>query len=159
MPARAFKSAGSQLTPAATLPFRAETNWVSAFDRRVPLMTDLSTLDLRDFGAESREEEQYRLLAPHIKQEEEGKFRCKECSKLFSARKFVEKHLGLKHPDVLGNRLDEVRLFPRLAQSTLALITDPAALGSRLRSTTTMCSTRAASRWPCSNARTTSLRS
>jgi hypothetical protein len=33
----------------------------------------------------------YRLLAPHIKQEEEGKFRCKECSKLFSARKFVEK--------------------------------------------------------------------
>lgn len=88
-----------------------ETNWVSAFDRRVPLMTDLSTLDLRDFGAESREEEQYRLLAPHIKQEEEGKFRCKECSKLFSARKFVEKHLGLKHPDVLGNRLDEVAIY------------------------------------------------
>jgi hypothetical protein len=33
------KSAGNQLTPAASLPFRAETNWVSAFDRRVPLMT------------------------------------------------------------------------------------------------------------------------
>ncbi|GAA5880946.1 hypothetical protein JCM3774_001785 [Rhodotorula dairenensis] len=88
-----------------------ELNWVSAFDRRVPLLTDLSALDLRDFGAESREEEQYRLLAPHVKQEEEGKFRCKECSKLFSARKFVEKHLGLKHPEVLGNRLDEVAIY------------------------------------------------
>ncbi|GAA5986909.1 hypothetical protein JCM10908_000947 [Rhodotorula pacifica] len=88
-----------------------EINWVSGFDRRVPLMTDTSTLDLRDFGAESREEEQYRLLAPHVKQEEEGKFRCKECNKLFSARKFVEKHLGLKHPEVLGNRLDEVAIY------------------------------------------------
>lgn len=88
--------------------YRAESAWIGGFDRRVPLLTDVSTLDLRDFGAESREEEQYRLLAPHVKQEEEGKFRCKECNKLFSARKFVEKHLGLKHPEVLGTRLDEV---------------------------------------------------
>lgn len=88
--------------------FFAEATWLGAFDRRVPLLTDTSALDLRDFGAESREEEQYRVLAPHVKQEEEGKFRCKECNKLFSARKFVEKHLGLKHPELLGTRLDEV---------------------------------------------------
>ncbi|POY74157.1 hypothetical protein BMF94_2969 [Rhodotorula taiwanensis] len=88
-----------------------ESAWIGGFDRRVPLLTDVSTLDLRDFGAESREEEQYRLLAPHVKQEEEGKFRCKECNKLFSARKFVEKHLGLKHPEVLGTRLDEVAVY------------------------------------------------
>lgn len=64
---------------------------------------------MRDLGVESREEETYRLTSPHLKQEEEGKFRCKSCNKLFSARKFVEKHLALKHTEIFGGKLEEVR--------------------------------------------------
>lgn len=91
-------------------PADAEAAWVDKFEKRVPLLTDTSALDLRDFGGDSREEELYRLTSPFVKQEEEGKFRCKTCSKLFSARKFVEKHIGLKHPEVVGDALDRVRM-------------------------------------------------
>jgi hypothetical protein len=48
----------------------------------------------------------------YIKQEDEGKFRCKTCLKLFKATSFVEKHIANKHPElvkpleeVLSNRL------------------------------------------------------
>ncbi|KAL7338029.1 eIF3 subunit 6 N terminal domain-containing protein [Rhodotorula toruloides] len=89
----------------------AEAGWVAEFEKRVPLLTDTSALDLRDFGGDSREEELYRLTSPLVKQEEEGKFRCKTCNKLFSARKFVEKHIGLKHPEVVGDALDKLAIY------------------------------------------------
>jgi hypothetical protein len=44
-----------------------------------------------------------------IKQEDEGKYRCKTCQKLFKAVTFVEKHIANKHPEVLKG-LDDVRL-------------------------------------------------
>src|ERR1700761_8496103 len=45
----------------------------------------------------------------HIKQEDEGKFRCKQCNKLFKAMAFVEKHVANKHAELIKH-LDEVRL-------------------------------------------------
>ena len=42
-----------------------------------------------------------------IKQEDEGKFRCKTCQKLFKATSFVEKHIANKHPELVKN-LQEV---------------------------------------------------
>lgn len=45
---------------------------------------------------------------PHIKQEDEGKFRCKTCQKLFRATSFVEKHIANKHPELVKH-LDDVR--------------------------------------------------
>ena len=49
----------------------------------------------------------------HIKQEDEGKFRCKTCQKLFKATSFVEKHIANKHSDLVKN-LEEVRYAPYL---------------------------------------------
>jgi hypothetical protein len=46
---------------------------------------------------------------PHIKQEDEGKFRCKTCQKLFRATSFVEKHIANKHPELVKH-LDDVRV-------------------------------------------------
>lgn len=40
-----------------------------------------------------------KVLEPFIKQEDEGKFRCKTCQKLFKATSFVEKHIANKHPE------------------------------------------------------------
>jgi hypothetical protein len=44
---------------------------------------------------------------PYIKQEDEGKFRCKTCQKLFKATSFVEKHIANKHPELVKS-LDDV---------------------------------------------------
>lgn len=49
-----------------------------------------------------------KVVEPHLKQEDEGKFRCKTCQKLFKATAFVEKHIANKHPELVKS-LDEVR--------------------------------------------------
>lgn len=46
-------------------------------------------------------------MEPYLKQEDEGKFRCKTCQKLFKATSFVEKHIANKHPELVKS-LDEV---------------------------------------------------
>ena len=48
-----------------------------------------------------------KVAEPYIKQEEEGKFRCKTCTKLFKATSFVEKHIANKHPELV-KLLDDV---------------------------------------------------
>jgi hypothetical protein len=48
-----------------------------------------------------------RTVEPYIKQEDEGKFRCKTCQKLFKATSFVEKHIANKHPELVKS-LDDV---------------------------------------------------
>jgi len=50
------------------------------------------------------------VTKPHITIEDEGKFRCKECKKLFKAAPFVEKHILNKHPELVGDKLEEVSL-------------------------------------------------
>lgn len=42
-----------------------------------------------------------KAVEPHLKQEDEGKFRCKTCQKLFKATAFVEKHIANKHPELI----------------------------------------------------------
>jgi len=52
--------------------------------------------------------ESKKVAAPHIRQEEATKYRCKECSKLFKAPEFVVKHVIVKHPELIGDKLDDV---------------------------------------------------
>jgi hypothetical protein len=48
-----------------------------------------------------------KVAEPYIKQEDEGKFRCKTCQKLFKATSFVEKHIANKHSELV-KLLDDV---------------------------------------------------
>jgi hypothetical protein len=48
-----------------------------------------------------------KTVEPFIKQEDEGKFRCKTCQKLFKATSFVEKHIANKHAELV-KQLDDV---------------------------------------------------
>ena len=48
-----------------------------------------------------------KVAEPFIKQEDEGKFRCKTCQKLFKATSFVEKHIANKHSELV-KPLDDV---------------------------------------------------
>jgi Arsenite-resistance protein 2 len=45
-----------------------------------------------------------------IKQEDEGRFRCKTCQKLFKATSFVEKHIANKHPELVKS-LEDVNII------------------------------------------------
>jgi hypothetical protein len=49
-----------------------------------------------------------------VKQEDEGKFRCKTCQKLFKATSFVEKHIANKHGELV-KQLDELPFFNNFA--------------------------------------------
>lgn len=48
------------------------------------------------------------MTADHILKEEEGKWRCKVCKKLFKATEFVEKHILNKHLEIVKKEMDEV---------------------------------------------------
>jgi hypothetical protein len=48
-----------------------------------------------------------KVAEPFVKQEDEGKFRCKTCQKLFKATSFVEKHIANKHSELV-KPLDDV---------------------------------------------------
>jgi hypothetical protein len=48
------------------------------------------------------------MTAPHVSKEEEGKWRCHECKKLFKAAEFVEKHVLNKHGELCKAQLEEV---------------------------------------------------
>lgn len=65
----------------------------------------------------------------YVKHEDEGKFRCKECLKLFKAAEFVKKHVPNKHPDLL-NALDTVRAFNNFVLDPLHVVPPPGAPAS-----------------------------
>lgn len=70
-------------------------------------------IDIRSMSDE-RQLSDYRELVlaaePYVRQEGEGKYRCKHCQKLFIASSFVEKHVANKHPELLKH-LDDVGGF------------------------------------------------
>ena len=76
-----------------------------------------------------------RLAAPLIRQEEESKYRCKECSKLFKAPEFVVKHVTTKHPETVKPKLDEYAVFNNFVVDPQRLqpsAQTPAAIDDRL---------------------------
>lgn len=71
-------------------------------------------VDPREYGGKAYEDELRKVAEPFIKQEDEGKFRCKTCTKLFKAVAFVEKHIANKHPELL-RALEELPYFNNFA--------------------------------------------
>ncbi|MBW0491899.1 hypothetical protein O181_031614 [Austropuccinia psidii MF-1] len=90
------KNAHSQSTRAN------ENSWARTLDERLSLLLARSEVDPRDFGGERIDDEIHRLCQPQITDEGAGKFRCKNCSKLFKAMNFIEKHIMTKHTEVIN---------------------------------------------------------
>ncbi|KAJ2918266.1 hypothetical protein MD484_g2187, partial [Candolleomyces efflorescens] len=93
---------------------RHNDRWLEWLDSKIALLISRDEVDPRDYGGKSYEEELTKVVEPHIKQEDEGKFRCKTCQKLFKATSFVEKHISNKHPELV-KPLDEVPYFNNFA--------------------------------------------
>ncbi len=88
----------------------SEERWVENLDLKVRGIIDEDP-DVVEYGGRDIEDEQRRLLAPYIKQEEADKYRCKDCGKLFRAPEFVMKHIISKHSVTVKEKLEEVSLF------------------------------------------------
>ncbi|KAG9081208.1 hypothetical protein FRC07_014587, partial [Ceratobasidium sp. 392] len=78
----------------------ADERWLEWLDHKIAVLAEPGSVDPAEYGAKNYDDELARCVEPHIKQEDEGKFRCKTCSKLFKATSFVEKHIANKHSEL-----------------------------------------------------------
>ncbi|KAF7313404.1 hypothetical protein HMN09_00496300 [Mycena chlorophos] len=95
-------------------PKRNDDRWLELLDSKLALLLDREHVDPHLYGGKSYDEELAKAVEPFVKQEDEGKFRCKTCQKLFKATSFVEKHVANKHPEHV-RVLDELPFFNNFA--------------------------------------------
>jgi len=93
---------------------RNDERWLDWLDGKIALLINKDGVDARDYGGKKYDEELTKAVEPFIKQEDEGKFRCKTCLKLFKATSFVEKHIANKHAEQLKS-LDDLSYFNNFA--------------------------------------------
>lgn len=93
---------------------RNDERWIDWLDSKLALLLNRDGVEPHQYGGKSYEEELTKAVEPYIKQEDEGKFRCKTCQKLFKATSFVEKHIANKHPELV-KQLDELPYFNNFA--------------------------------------------
>ncbi|TFK99084.1 hypothetical protein BDV98DRAFT_532986 [Pterulicium gracile] len=93
---------------------KADDRWSEWLDSKIALLIDRDNVDPRDYGGKNYDEELAKAIEPCIKQEDEGKFRCKICQKLFKATAFVEKHVANKHPESIKS-LEDISYFNNFA--------------------------------------------
>ena len=101
----------------------SEDRWAENLDHKLACLLDPSGVDPAEYGGTRLEEcvpcsksvlclpnpsERPYMTAEHISKQEEGKWRCQICTKLFRATEFVEKHVINKHPESIKTRMDEV---------------------------------------------------
>ncbi|RDB17013.1 Serrate RNA effector molecule [Hypsizygus marmoreus] len=93
---------------------RNDERWLEWLDSKLALLINRDGVDPRTYSGKSYDEELTKAVAPFLKQEDEGKFRCKTCQKLFKATSFVEKHIANKHPELVKH-LDDIPYFNNFA--------------------------------------------
>ncbi|KAI0939663.1 hypothetical protein AcV5_001002 [Taiwanofungus camphoratus] len=97
---------------------RNDERWLEWLDSKMAVLIHRNDIDPRDYGGKSYQEELTKAVEPYIKQEDEGKYRCKTCQKLFKAPSFIEKHVANKHSELVKH-LEEVRvLLDRIFQKS-----------------------------------------
>lgn len=103
------RRAQSGFAPKGKTSEQSETSWIKSHDEKLQLLIDREAVDPADFGGENYNEKLSELAKEHITVEDEGKYRCKTCKKLFKAAPFVEKHILNKHPELIGDTLEHVK--------------------------------------------------
>jgi uncharacterized C2H2 Zn-finger protein len=85
-------------------------NWVKTYEDKVLQLLEPENADIKKLGGFPLEEAISSELAKFVKQEDENKFRCKvpECTKLFKAKSFWEKHVEKRHLEWLESLKEDV---------------------------------------------------
>lgn len=79
--------------------------------------------------------EMKKVSTPLIKQEDENKYRCRQCAKLFKAPEFLHKHIPTKHPELFGTLDDDLTVFTNFVLDPVRLEpkpTQPASVNDKL---------------------------
>ncbi|KAJ2706077.1 hypothetical protein FB645_001941 [Coemansia sp. IMI 203386] len=85
---------------------QASGNWTRNLDNRNDVIIHpLEAERLYKEGGKSLERETDKELDKHIKQLDEGRYRCLLCTKLFKGDAFVRKHIRNKHPEAVPETL------------------------------------------------------
>ena len=89
-------------------------NWVKTFEDKIAQILEPDTVDIRKLGGRRVDDAVQEELANYVKQEDEGKWRCKvpECAKLFKESHFWKKHVEKRHPEWLSGLEQEVSPQP-----------------------------------------------
>ena len=76
-------------------------NWVRTFEEKLFQVLEPENVDLKKLGGRPLEEGLDEELAKFVKQEDEGKYRCKvpDCTKLFKGGTFWRKHVEKRHAE------------------------------------------------------------
>ncbi|KAJ6257768.1 Zinc finger protein [Drechslerella dactyloides] len=87
--------------------------WVKNLRDRIALFLTPDSVDTKRLGAQDPETAFNEETNKFIKQEDEGKFRCrvKDCTKLFKSEEFVRKHMTKRHPEFVTGIEQEIRLL------------------------------------------------
>ncbi|KAK6533008.1 hypothetical protein TWF281_007172 [Arthrobotrys megalospora] len=87
--------------------------WVKNLRDRITLFLTPDSIDTRKLGAQDPETAFNDETNKFVKQEDEGKFRCrvKDCTKLFKSEEFVRKHMTKRHPEFVGGIEQEIKLL------------------------------------------------
>ncbi|KAG8820997.1 hypothetical protein FRC19_008315 [Serendipita sp. 401] len=88
-----------------------DERWADGLDHRLACLIDPASVDPAEYGGTSLEEERSRVTSAHFQREEEGKWRCQICKKLFKATEFVEKHIVNKHAEEVKAQMDEWEIY------------------------------------------------
>ncbi|KAF3938525.1 hypothetical protein ABW19_dt0207236 [Dactylella cylindrospora] len=87
--------------------------WVKNLRDRIALFLTPDSVDTKKLGAQDPETAFNEETNKFIKQEDEGKFRCrvKDCTKLFKSEEFVRKHMTKRHPEFVTGIEQEIKLL------------------------------------------------
>ncbi|RKO92251.1 hypothetical protein BDK51DRAFT_15847, partial [Blyttiomyces helicus] len=102
--------AASSTTPTPT-PSRKD--WTGKLDTRVQLRITkpIDGAEILKQGGRSVEAAVDKALSGHVAKEGPGKYRCKECNKLFKGEEYVKKHLKAKHGTLATDAEAEATFF------------------------------------------------
>ncbi|PVF96753.1 hypothetical protein CPB86DRAFT_736235 [Serendipita vermifera] len=85
--------------------------WAELLDSKIACLIDVSGVDPAEYGGTKLDDERAQLIRPHVGKEDEAKWRCTLCKKLFKASEFVEKHILNKHTEVFKTQMEELEMF------------------------------------------------
>ncbi|TIA80398.1 hypothetical protein E3P77_02387 [Wallemia ichthyophaga] len=86
-------------------------NWMRHLDEKISSLIE-PNFDYLACGGFDYDEQVTAVVSKLIKKEDENKFRCLECTKLFRATEFIEKHILNKHSEMIDvDKLDDIVAF------------------------------------------------
>lgn len=118
------RSSVCQRTPDLT--YEAES-FLKTLDSRIDMRINSPNENLESVGGKNLNAEVEAEVMKHIQKENDAKYRCRECSKLFKGEDFVRKHIKAKHPALIDDFTIDIEMFNAFCRDPNKLRVEPVA--------------------------------